>query len=344
MKVNCNKAILVFRSGLIGDNLVAIPALLKIREQNSSASISYISFKEKASHITPREVLGGIDGLIDNFFELRIYNYKLLFFDILKLSKFIIINSCRILYHLETYDFNVKKKRFFLKLLGVNKFYYQKENSNQKISNSLINIISKENLEQKLFDKPIMFNAKPFLSESIETKVKNLICSEHKGKIVVFAVCTNFKSKLWEAENFIYLIQKLNSNFSLIPVFLGSEQDFEYCERIKSQVGIGYNLAGKLTIQESLFFMDFANFYVGNDTGVMHMAAMRSLKCFAVFSAIEKSIKWFPHGNNHEIFKEKVECEGCRLRICVENNNLCTKLITKEKVWLSLSRYLNNIK
>jgi hypothetical protein len=65
-----------------------------------------------------------------------------------------------------------------------------------------------------------------------------------------------------------------------------------------------------------------------------------NVKCFTIFSSIEKDKKWFPFGNGHVNFKTKIHCEGCKLKVCVNFDNMCTKLIFADDVLNSIKLFL----
>ena len=65
-------------------------------------------------------------------------------------------------------------------------------------------------------------------------------------------------------------------------------------------------------------------FYLGNDTGTMHMAVAAGIPCVAVFSSRDFPGNWYPYGNGHVVFRTPIKCEGCFLEKCIENEMRCT--------------------
>ena len=88
--------------------------------------------------------------------------------------------------------------------------------------------------------------------------------------------------------------------------------------------GRGYNAAGALGIRSGLAAMKQCRFFIGNDTGTMHMAAAVGLPCVAVFSA-RGTVPglWYPLGQGHQVFRTTIDCEGCGLVECLERGNEC---------------------
>jgi len=48
--------------------------------------------------------------------------------------------------------------------------------------------------------------------------------------------------------------------------------------------------------------MKNAQFFLGHDSGPMHLAALIEVPCVAIFSARAKPGVWFPFGSNNSIF------------------------------------------
>jgi ADP-heptose:LPS heptosyltransferase len=325
---------LVFRSGLIGDHLVAAPAL-KVLSENKYKLI-YISFVEKKNQITPEEILKNFS-LIDSFYIIRLYNF-LFIIDLIKLIFFLIFNKCHEVYHLQTAEFNYKLKLFFFRLFGIKKFYFIVESHQKKMSDVLLNFVSK-NLEiSNLNPKP--FKVKSSHNKALLLKLNNKFkFNNNKNKYAAIAINSNMKSKIWHVDNYIYISKKLASE-GIIPCFYGGKNDYDYISKAINKIGTGLNFAGSLSVFESLISMDLMQFYIGNDTGVMHMAAIRNIKCFAIFSSIDFKNKWYPFGNHHVIFRTEIDCQICLLKECVKKQNLCLKQIKKENVYSEIKKHL----
>lgn len=63
--------IIVFRDGLFGDTLIAIPALIKLREIYSKSKIIYISIESKQFHpFKPQDAID-FTGIVDEFYHIN---------------------------------------------------------------------------------------------------------------------------------------------------------------------------------------------------------------------------------------------------------------------------------
>jgi asparagine synthase (glutamine-hydrolysing) len=139
-------------------------------------------------------------------------------------------------------------------------------------------------------------------------------------------------AKRWPLLRFEKLVSDLIAEFDVWPVIFGGEEDRIIGDWLLEHWGRGYNAAGALGIRSGLAAMKRCRFFVGNDTGTMHMAAAVGLRCVAVFSSRERPGLWYPHGSGHRVFRTTIECEGCGLVECLERGNACINRITTDEV------------
>lgn len=139
-------------------------------------------------------------------------------------------------------------------------------------------------------------------------------------------------SKRWPLKRFETVIRELINQFDIWPVVFGGEEDRIIGDWLLKKWGRGYNAAGALNIRSGLAAMKRCQFFIGNDTGTMHMAAAVGLSCVAIFSSRERPGLWYPHGTGHKIFRTPIDCEGCGLVECLERGNECINRITTGEV------------
>ncbi len=119
------------------------------------------------------------------------------------------------------------------------------------------------------------------------------------------------------------------ADFNLIPVVVGGKEDISVGETLISKWGGGFNAAGRFKVRESAALLGKALFYLGNDTGVMHLAAAVGTPCVAVFSAQDWPNRWNPLPikiTSHQIFRTNVPCAGCRNMNCANELKCLTEV------------------
>jgi ADP-heptose:LPS heptosyltransferase len=139
-------------------------------------------------------------------------------------------------------------------------------------------------------------------------------------------------AKRWPLWRFQKLVNDLIAEFDIWPVVFGGPEDKVIGDWLLKKWGCGYNAADSLSIRASLSGMKRCRFFVGNDTGTMHMAAAVGLRCVAIFSSRERPGLWYPQGSNHKVFRTTIECEGCGLVECLERGNECINRVTTDEV------------
>ena len=106
----------------------------------------------------------------------------------------------------------------------------------------------------------------------IRTDVKNIVCG-------IFA---SGPTKQWDVDNYIKLFKKINSNFSCKFFLFGGKNDEISIQKVMSSVSNCVSLS-KLDLEQIIPIIGSCRFYIGNDTGPLHISANLGLKCLAIF-------------------------------------------------------------
>jgi ADP-heptose:LPS heptosyltransferase len=144
--------------------------------------------------------------------------------------------------------------------------------------------------------------------------------------------------KRWPAERYTEVVQRLIEEFDIWPVIFGGPEDATVAESLVTQWGCGYVAAGKLGVREAITAMERCAMYLGNDSGVMHLAVVAGLKCVAIFSARGYPGNWEPYGIGHVVFRKTLACAGCMLQVCTEKDMECIRSISAEDVFQACQR------
>lgn len=147
-------------------------------------------------------------------------------------------------------------------------------------------------------------------------------------------------AKRWPAERFEGVARALVDRHDLWPVVFGGKEDVPAGDSLLKACGRGYNAAGQLGVRAAASALGRCQFYVGNDTGTMHLAAAGGAPCVAVFSSRDWPGAWDPYGVDREILRSKIECTGCYLEVCIARKNECLTRISTGEVLEATSRLL----
>jgi ADP-heptose:LPS heptosyltransferase len=346
-----SERILVFRIGQIGDTVAALPSLWALRQQFLEARILILNeVPAKETHLPPETVLpqtGLVDGFVKYPGGASVKHFFTAWRQIRQLRK----QGFDTLVYL-TPSGRTKKQRLrdqmFFRLCGIKRFLATKgfaENLRPRLPDGTLATLPREAdalLERlKLDGLPVPAAGEGCMdlriTETERAKVNNW-WRQNAGTQPLpngwVAVCTGGKltSKLWPWERYAEVVRLLMEKHGLFPVIIGGDEDREVGERLLSQWGIGLCAAGELSVRESAALIERAQFYLGNDTGVMHLAAAVGRPCVAIFSARDWPGIWEPYGSGHKVLRFDVPCSGCRLAVC-DRELQCLRGIEVQQVY-----------
>jgi ADP-heptose:LPS heptosyltransferase len=148
---------------------------------------------------------------------------------------------------------------------------HEAERSIYLISRANKNNISEENIKPELW----------LTSEDRKYAEKEKACWQNVVSIAVGPGAFSGKRR-WPKERFIEVAKYYNSKkYSII--LLGGHDDYDLCNYIRENVGsYCINYAGKSTIRQSAALIEKCALFIGNDSGLLHLAAATSVPCMEI--------------------------------------------------------------
>jgi len=168
-------------------------------------------------------------------------------------------------------------------------------------------------------------NATRFLKQRGLDK-KTLTVALHPG--------SGSKKKAWGAHSFAALAKKLRSNHRaqiIVPVGPADTEVSEDYFKIMPPGGI--TPLRKLPLDELAALLKQCSLYVGNDSGITHLAAAVGTPVVALFGPTDPKV-WGPRGKNVSILYGKTLCSPCsrqRMHECIEQR--CLEALSLEEVY-----------
>jgi heptosyltransferase III len=128
----------------------------------------------------------------------------------------------------------------------------------------------------------------------------------HDSEYFVVNMGGKAAEKDWGASNWADLISRMRTAFEGDTlVLVGASEDLVRAERlINAWGGEGLNLCGELTPRETYGVMKGAKFFIGHDSGPLHLAAAAQVRCVGIFGSFNRPMKWHPPGQGHVIIHE----------------------------------------
>lgn len=356
MKNNKEK-VLVFRTGSLGDTIVAIPAFNLVRKKFKNAEIKVLTnfpvgYGDKEA--TLQAVLGkstlingyynysakkgSLKGLLDLAQEIREWGVTHLIYIMPVRTRFMILRDWIF------FKYIVKVPTIFgLSFLRDRQehLYNQKTNLYEAESERILrNIKDLGNIELH----QDAFNPDIHSSETIGLMQKVSMLNQ-KDNYIVCSIGTKWDSKDWGKGRWLELFKRISVLYpNLGLIMIGSKEEYlDSNSVIQSWKGPSQNLCGMLTVRESAEVLKSAYCYFGHDSGPMHLAYSVKTPCVAVFSAQGKPGVWFPFGSKHKILYHKTECFGCELEYCSQHHKKCINSISVSEVFYASIELLKEV-
>jgi heptosyltransferase-2 len=334
IRLNNINNILIFRTGSIGDNVVALPAINAIREHFSTAKISiltstgnnnYVSFENIASPLLYDQVI--------NYSGSTLFSVR----NELKNQYDLVIELPQFIYSIKTSVRNMLFFRFYCNIKSG--FGWQVSNVNLFKNTQEGNVLYKNEVSilSSIISKYLKINFKNIYKFNIthddklivERLLDKLICEKSSG-FNVLVIGSNYSKNRWPLDNFIKIANSSFQKNRIISVIIGSDNDNKLLEGKELPEHI-VNLCGKLTIGQTTYLLSKASTVVSNDTGPMHIAAAMRAHLKTVFSCKAYPGRWFPDLVNATVYRSfNVPCSICFESHCSNNN--CLQNITIKSI------------
>jgi len=162
----------------------------------------------------------------------------------------------------------------------------------------------------------IEFNV-PFGREEEQYVVSALHQKGWAGEAVVaINPMAKWRTKLWAAENFSRVADRLLSEHGVFVVFTGAGADHPEIQSIRSKMRHGCaDLSGLTDLKQLAALYEMAHCVIATDTGPMHLAAAVGTPVVALFGPTSPR-RTGPFGEGHEIIHADWSCSPCFKREC----------------------------
>jgi lipopolysaccharide heptosyltransferase II len=167
-----------------------------------------------------------------------------------------------------------------------------------------------------------------FVDNKMESEVlKNFKLNKRKFNIFISPFVKYGPAKMWDIRKFNELIEVLKEKIKNSRIYIiGTRQDLEYKFNLSKNV---IDLRGKTTLKEIIYLIKNTNLFIGNDSGIMHIADAFEIPSLIVFGST--SPDWTgPLSNKVKILKANIHCSPCFKKECRYKTYECLKLITVE--------------
>ncbi len=152
--------------------------------------------------------------------------------------------------------------------------------------------IPKVNQMARFLNVPRLPLPKVYTTVDARKKVASLL--KGKTKVIAFGATASWAAKCWSSAKFIELAQQMKKDMFSDAVFavLGGPQDIDTCREMCKQApkDLLWPMAGCMDVATTAAFLEKCTLFIGNDSGLMHLAAAVGTPTLGLFGPSKESI------------------------------------------------------
>jgi lipopolysaccharide heptosyltransferase III len=175
---------------------------------------------------------------------------------------------------------------------------------------------------------------------SVTARLRAAGLHETKGPLAVIHPAAAFDTKQWATERFARVAESLASR-GLATVAITSPTEAHVADRLKQLTTTPVVGLSDLSLPEVTALLSQARLFVGNDSGIAHMAAAVGAPSVVIFGS-SNTAHWQPWARAPaEVVVEEMECQPCHGYFCEKfAEPECIKRVPVERVLGSIDRVL----
>ncbi len=144
-------------------------------------------------------------------------------------------------------------------------------------------------------------------------------------------------SKRWPAASYRNLLKRLAPTFPGRILLLGSRDELPLAQAVSEGVlPAPWSLVGETTLGEAMGVLHRCRLVVGNDSGLIHLAAALGRPVVTLFGPTDPCLTG-PLGPGHQFLRHPTECSPCRYRACPIDHR-CMAGISVDQVYEAIQR------
>jgi len=159
-------------------------------------------------------------------------------------------------------------------------------------------------------------NPKLYLKESDREWARDFLKNkgvdmQDRSKTIILHPGSGSKKKVWPLERFLNLARVLQDRFgSKILIVFGPAEGPEVRKAFEKMGSTEFILTKGLTLLQLASVMEGGWFFIGNDSGISHLAAAMGLPTIVIFGPTDQRV-WSPRGEKTFVVRRGVPCSPC---------------------------------
>jgi heptosyltransferase-2 len=301
---------LVIQTAFIGDAILTLPMIQKLKENNPDSLIDVVAKPETAVIFNHSSVVNEVhildkDGKQSSIFQV----YK--FAGFLKLKKYSRIYS----------PHRSLRTSLIVMLSGVKETYGFDTNSLMHIYKHLAeygSAIHEVERNLRLIEFSVSDDNWKVLPElSIPMEIENRVLSFFKGfdsdsNFAAVAPGSVWNTKIYPPEYFEKVIENLTENYDRV-FLIGGEKDEKICEELAHKSGDKVeSVAGKFTLIESIAFLKNMKILISNDSAPAHLGMCADIPVLMLYCSTVPDFGFYPYNKKSYFLSfDELFCKPC---------------------------------
>jgi heptosyltransferase-2 len=146
------------------------------------------------------------------------------------------------------------------------------------------------------------------------------------------------EAKRWPPERFARIGDWAVERWKAKALIMGSQKEMHICKALeRSMSHRALDLSGQTTLGEAAALVRQCQFFLSNDSGLMHIAAALGVPTMAVFGSTNP-VTTGPRGLKTRIVRHQIECAPCLKPECPTDHR-CMLSIEPEEVWEAMETF-----
>ncbi|MCF8424638.1 MAG: glycosyltransferase family 9 protein [Bacteroidia bacterium] len=332
----------MFFSAGVGDAVLLVPLVNELKKQGYQVTALFTSAFNCESIFENTTIF--------DFIEVKKTKFSLLLFSIFHFRKYDAV-------YLNHFSFS-KSHHTLAAFIGKGVYTNYKDLTAQQSSNSIHFVDAKSNTHDAL-QNLYLLNQQAILSAldfNLHYKTQHKNVFNLPAKYIVIQVSSsnnNAPYKNWAIEKWLQLFKHLNTILPTSTLVLLGDHTEIYVNEIlnKSNLKNTISLIGKTTLNNVMEIIFASQFYMGLDSGLMHIAAALSKPTFTIWGASNPVLYGYDWmGEKHKIVSLKLDCAPCSSWLNANTSRVssplkcpdfkCIKTISVDQVTLELDAFI----
>ncbi|MBX2976932.1 MAG: lipopolysaccharide heptosyltransferase II [Ignavibacteriaceae bacterium] len=340
---NPSKRILVIQTAFIGDSVLTLPFLQRLKEENSTSQIDIITSPKTEEIFRHSPVVNQVyvfdkqkshRSIYKSYSfakQLRKNNYNKVYTLHRSLRSAILTLFLKVK---ESYGFDTSE--FSYAFSNIVKYEYK----SHEVKRLFAFLKEPEKVDWRSVTPEVNFES------DVISKIDEIINSiTPLEKTIAIAPGTEWETKKYPIEYFIKIINNLiDKNYNIL--LIGSEKEKKLCSTICSSVNRNvWNFCGELSITETIYLLTKVDLLITNDSAPVHFGMAAKVPVLTLYCSTVPEFGFYPYNESSKYLSiSELDCKPCGIhgfRVCPQTHFKCGNELTPDKVINEIENMLN---